>query len=139
MRVLCTLCIAVLLVAACSGDGSSEPPAPPGPPHKQVILDWEQYQNGPLMDNGCKAAVEFTGAKVIGTSVEGNKATVLVEISGNWKKGGRNLGWFAGPCVGFSSRNGDGQKVVQRAVYEKFDTGWRARGSSTGRLFSRER
>ena len=102
-----------------------------GPSEKQVREDWEQYAQS---DRMCTGTIKFRKVQIIGRSIQENRAEILLEVTGDWVPGRHDHGWFAGPCNGFHKRNGRGQIVVNKAVYKRYDTGWRIQ-KSMGRGF----
>jgi hypothetical protein len=106
-----------------------------GPSEEQVRDDWEQYARS---DRTCVGTVEFRKVQIIGRSIQENRAEILLEVTGDWVPNKHDQGWFAGPCNGFHKRNGRNQVVVNKAVYTKYDTGWRIEKSRLlGHAFSR--
>ena len=105
-----------------------------GPSEEQVREDWEQYAHS---DRMCTGTVEFRKIQIIGRSVQENRVEILLEVTGNWVQDRPDHGWFAGPCNGFHRRNGRNQVVVNKAIYTKYDTGWRAEKNFMEHAFSR--
>lgn len=114
--------LVVTAITGCSG----------GPSDVQILNDWEQYATS---SKGCKNNVRFTGQQVVGRSTEGNKVTVLLEVTGDWIGRG-DPHYFSGPCHGFKGRNGSHQKVINKAVYKKYDSTWRIEKSFLGSPFT---
>jgi hypothetical protein len=110
------LLLAGVFFAGCSGTGS-------GPSEKQVRDDWERYVRYAESLGGCPD-VKLTDAKVVGTSVEGRSAEVILRISGEWISK-RDPGYMGGACWKFSRSRGATQMVERHLTYKKFDTGWR--------------
>ena len=110
------LLLVVVIVTGCSGSSS-------GPTEKQVRDDWDGYVRYAESLGGCPD-VKITDVKVVGTSVEGASAEVILRVSGDWISRG-DPGYMAGPCWKFSRSRGAKQAVERRLAYKKFDTGWR--------------
>ena len=113
---LSALLVVGVVFAGCSGTGS-------GPSGKQVRDDWDGYVRYAESLGGCPD-VKITDVKVIGTSVEGTSAEVILQVSGDWISK-RDPGYLAGPCWKFSRSRDAKQTVERRLIYRKFDTGWR--------------
>jgi hypothetical protein len=97
-----------------------------GPSKFQVLRDWEYLTR--VLD--CSKDVRFKKVEVLGTSVSGNQAEVLVRVTGEWI-GGANPGYFEHmPCAGFMAQAGKSQFVVRQFIYKKYDTGWRLEGNN---------
>ena len=114
---LSALLLAGVFFTGCSWTGS-------GPSEKQVRTDWDAYVRY-LNEHyfGCPD-VKITDVKVVGTSVEGSSAEVLLQVSGEWISK-RDPGYMGGACWRFSRSKGPNQTVERRLAYKKFDTGWR--------------
>lgn len=95
-----------------------------GPNKSQVIKDWEAYiQENSAKEASCFNDVKFKNVQVVGKSTTENISEVNVRIYGDWI-GGRDPGWFGGPCAGFQASRGNDQSVNRRFIYKRFDTGW---------------
>lgn len=92
-----------------------------GPSGSQVIKDWNEYV---ARDERCKKFVSFKKVEVVARSVEGTKAEIILEVTGEWISP-YDPHFFAGPCDGFRKSKGQIQKVQKRTHYTKYDTGWR--------------
>ena len=104
------------LNAACS-------PGAAGPSQKQVTDDWNSYVAEANED--CSQSVKFSSAKVVGTSVEGVAAEVILHVSGDWIRKYEPGFFFEGPCKDFRKAKGSHQGVERHLRYKRFDTGWR--------------
>lgn len=113
-RWLTVLLLAGVFFAGCSGTGS-------GPTEQQVREDWNGYVKFAESLGGCPD-VKLTGVKVAGTSVEGNAAEVVLQVSGEWISK-HDPGYMGGPCWKFSRSRGAKQTVERRFSYKKFDNG----------------
>ena len=114
---LSVLLLVGVFFTGCSGTGSA-------PTEKQVRDDWNGYVRF-LNERyfGCPD-VKITDVKVVGTSVEGNSAEVILQIFGEWISK-HDPGYLGGACWKFSRSKGAKQTVERRLTYKKFDTGWR--------------
>ena len=114
---LSVLLVVGVVFMGCSGTGSA-------PTEKQVRDDWDRYVRYAAESLGGCPDVRLTDVKVVGMSVEGSSAEVLLQVSGEWISK-RDPGYLAGPCWKFSRAKGAQQTVERRFTYKKFDTGWR--------------
>jgi hypothetical protein len=78
--------------------------------------------------------VNFSEPEIIGTTINENRAEVLLRAVGEWKEVKVDpLGlpmdpvFMGGPCNGFHPRTGT-QAVQHRMIFTKFDTGWHYEG-----------
>jgi len=95
-----------------------------GPSDSQVIKDWGKFrkdENPSILKD-----VQFKKAEIVGTSVSGNVAEVIVRITGDWIGDSRSSGWIGQTaCGGFNPAKGQNQVVERKFIYKKFDSGWR--------------
>ena len=88
-----------------------------------MFQDYQSAAKKEMKDNQGNEFVKFTAVKVIRTSIEGNIAEVIVQVTGDWT-GSADPGFFAGPCGGFTKSKGNNQSVEKKMIYKKYDTGW---------------
>jgi hypothetical protein len=97
-------------------------------PSNQLVMEsWRHV----LSESGCEANVAYSAPHVVGISVSGNTAEVIVGTRGHWI-GPTTIGFglpfpplIAGPCAGFSAADHEERPVEGRLSFRRFDTGWR--------------
>lgn len=101
------------LLQACGNQGSL--------PDELIRRDWNNFVN---QWPACSEFVALRELKILGKSIQGNTAEVILQVRGDWI-GSSDPVWYQGPCTGFRMEKGFSQTVERKLIYKKYDTGWR--------------
>jgi len=94
-----------------------------GPSETQVLKDWEDFSKS--AQKQCLKDVNFNKVEIIATSKTDKMAEVIIKITGDWKGGRLDPGYFSqSPCKGFHARAAKTQVVKRKFTYKKYDSGW---------------
>jgi len=66
--------------------------------------------------------------KIAGKSVEGNDATVLVDVASHWTGEAGTQAWGMDTCSIFNSHEKETGAIQGKMRYKKYDTGWQLEG-----------
>jgi len=104
---------------------------PQGPSDAEIAQQTQQLRsNFKRCMGGHDDRTLIDNVKVSGKSINGNDATILIQITyhwpGDWPGSNMMLSWIAPPCTLLNAK--ENGAVEMKMVYKKYDTGWHFEG-----------